>query len=69
MSSRSPLEQLRRLDRSSSRFHDQVSNILYGEDYKQWVPTVQDNDLMGLVDCLDKVRCHVPLLHSLLKPL
>ena len=69
MSSYSPLRQLRRLDRSSSEFPDQVTDILYGEDYKQWVQTVRDKDLVGLVDYLDKVRCHVPLLHTLLKPL
>ena len=56
MSFRTPLIQLRRLDRSSSTFHDQVSNILYGEEYKQWVPTVQGDDLVALVDHLDKVR-------------
>ena len=56
MPSHSPLEQLRHLDRSSSEFHDRVSNILYGEDYKKWVQTVQGDDLVGLVDYLDKVR-------------
>ena len=56
MSSRTPLIQLRRLDRTSSTFHDQVSNILYGEEYKEWVQTVQGDDLVALVDHLDKVR-------------
>ena len=56
MSSHTPLIQLRRLDRTSSTFHDQVSSILYGEEYKQWVPTVQGDDLTALVDHLDKVR-------------
>ena len=68
MSSRSPLKQLRHLDGSSSRFPDQVSNILYGGEYKQWVPTIQGDDLVGLVDYLDKVRCRVSLLCSPLKP-
>jgi len=57
MSSRSPLRQLRRLDKSSSNFHDRVSNVLYGEEYKQWVQTIEGNDLVGLVDYLDTVRC------------
>ena len=57
MTSRSPLEKLRRLDKSSSEFHDQVSNILYGKEYMQWVPTIQGDDLVGLVDYLDTVRC------------
>ena len=68
MSSRGPLKELRCLDRSSSKFHDQVSNILYGEEYKLWVPTIQGDDLVGLVDYLDKVCCHVSFLRSPLKP-
>ena len=67
MSSRSPLEKLRRLDKSSSEFHDQVSNILYGKEYMQWVPTIQGNDLVGLVDYLDKVHCDFSFLRSPLK--
>jgi hypothetical protein len=63
MSSHSPLKRLRRLDRSSSEFQDQVSNILYGEEYKQWVPNIQGDDLVGLVDYLDKVRCRVSPLY------
>ena len=55
--SHSPLKQLRRLDKSSSKFHDRVSNVLYGEEYKQWVPTIEGKDLVGLVDYLDTVRC------------
>jgi len=55
MSSNDPLRRLFRLDRSSSKFHDQVSNILYGEEYRQWVPNLPSEDLVGLVDYLDKV--------------
>ncbi|KAF9644868.1 kinase-like protein [Thelephora ganbajun] len=54
MSSLGLLEQLRRLNRSSSKFQDQVSNILYGQEYKQWAQGVQSDDLVGLVDYLDK---------------
>ena len=69
MSSYSPLSQLRNLDKSSSDFHDQVSNILHGEEYKQWVSNLQDNDLAGFVDHLDEA-CHLPsLFRSPLKPL
>ena len=56
MPSRSPLEQLRSLDESSLEFRDQVNNILVGKKFKDWVPTIQDDDLVGLVDYLDKVR-------------
>ena len=68
MSLRSPLERLRHLDRSSSTFHDQINNILCGEEYQQWVSTVRDDGLVALVDCLDKVCCDAPFLRSPLKP-
>ena len=55
------LEQLRRLDRSSPNFHDQLSNVLSGEEYGQSVLNLEGNDLMSLVDYLDKVRRHVAL--------
>jgi len=67
MSSPNPLEQLHRLDRSSSKFHDQVSNILRGEEYDQWVPNLQDQDSVGLVDLLDKVSYRIPLIRSPLR--
>jgi len=64
MPSRNPLNQLRGLDASSPAFHDQVSNILYGEEYKRWMPNLQGDDLVGFVDYLDKVRHHVSLVCS-----
>ena len=59
MPSRNPLKQLRHLDRSSPDFHDQLSDILHGEEYKKWVPNIQGGDLAGIVNYLDKVRCHI----------
>ncbi|KAF9644348.1 kinase-like protein [Thelephora ganbajun] len=47
-----PLRQLRRLN-SSSKFHDQLSNILYGQEYKQWVQGIRGDDVAELVDYLD----------------
>ena len=67
MTSQHLLQQLHRLDRFSSGFHDQVSNVLYGEEYKQCMPNLQGDDLVWLVDYLDNVRHHVSLLHSPLK--
>jgi len=64
MPSHNPLTRLRHLDTSSSTFQDQISNILYGEEYKQWIPNLQGDDLMGLVDYLDKVRRRISLLRS-----
>jgi len=66
MSSHNPLTLLRRLDTTSPTFHDQVSNILYGEEYIRWVPDLQGEDLMELVDYLDKVGRRFSLLRSLL---
>ena len=51
-----PNQQLRRLDHSSSEFPDQVSSILYGEEYRQWVRNPQSGDLVWFVDYLDEVR-------------
>lgn len=62
------LQQLLRLDKSSSGFHDQLGNVLDGEEYKQYVLDPQDDDLVRLVDYLDDVRRHISLPHSPLKP-
>jgi len=69
MSSRNPLGQLHYLDRSSSKFHDQLSDILCKAEYKQWVPNLQGDDLVGLVDYLAKVRRRISLPRSSLTPL
>lgn len=60
------LQQLHRLDKPSPDFHDQLCNILYGEEYVQCVPNLQNDDAVWLIDYLDTVRCHVALSHSLL---
>ena len=67
MSSSSPLEQLALLDMASPMFRDQIGNVLHGEYYKQWVPAVQGGDLVGLIDCLDKVRRRAQLIYLPLK--
>jgi len=64
MSSHNPLSQLLRLDSTSSEFNEQVTDILYGEEYVRWMPNLQGDDLMGLVDYLDEVR----LRFSLVRP-
>jgi len=68
MSSYNPLNQLRHLDKSSPNFHDQVGDVLHGEEYKKWVSNLQDNNLVGFVNHLDKV-CYPASHHSPLKPL
>lgn len=59
MTSPDLLQQLRRLDRSSSRFHDQLSNVFYGEEYRRCVGDLQGDGLVWVVDYLDNVRCRV----------
>ena len=62
------LEQLHNLNRSSSGFHDQLTNVLYGEEYRQCVPNLQGDNLMWLVEYLNNVRYRATLSHSPLKP-
>ena len=61
------LSQLHLLNRSSSTFHDQLSSILYGEEFKQQAPNLESDGLVWLVDYLDKVRRRVSFPHSSLK--
>lgn len=58
------LERLRFLDRSSSEFHDQLNDVLCGEEYEQWVLNLGGKDLVWLVGYLDKVCRHIALPHS-----
>jgi len=63
-----PLQWLRHLDRSSLMFHDQLCNILYGEAYQKCVPNLRGDDLVWLVEYLNKVRRHIVPPCSLLNP-
>ena len=55
---RHPLDQLLQLRRSSSKFPDRLNNILYGQEYQQWVKGTLEKDVVQeLVDWLDGV-CH-----------
>ena len=49
------LQKLRNLDRSLSEFHDQLSNVLRGEEYARCVAVLEDGDLGWLVEYLDEV--------------
>jgi len=70
MSSSSPpaLQQLHRLDRSSYGFPDQLSGVLHEEEYQRCAPNLQGDELVWLVEYLDKVRCHIALSNSPLTP-
>jgi len=67
MTPRDILQQLRSLDASSLGFPDRLSNILYGEEYRQSAPNLQGDHLDGLVDYMDKVCRHAALPLSPLK--
>jgi len=62
------LQRFHLLDRSSPDFDDQLSNVLYGEEYKRCVPNLEDDDLAWLVDYLDKVRRPIAIPNSPFKP-
>lgn len=62
------LQRLRRLNKSLSGFHEQLHDVLCGEEYKQCVPNLPRDDLVWLVDHLDKVRPDASLPHSSIKP-
>ena len=65
---RGPLDQLLELRRSSSKFPDRLSNILYGQEYQQWVGGILENDVVQeLVDWLDGVPRRISHLRFLLK--
>ena len=50
------LQQLDHLDSSSTDFHNQLCNVLHGEEYSRCMTNLQGDDLVRLVDYLDKVR-------------
>ena len=66
--SHSAMQQLHRLDRSSSGFHDELSSVLYGEEYQKYVPNLQGDDLVWFIEYLDKVRHRFALSNFPLKP-
>ena len=57
------LQQLHDLDRSSPQFHDQLSNLLRGEEYRSSL-NLQGDDLAWLVEYLDTVGLRIALVKS-----
>lgn len=57
------LQEFIQLDRSSQDFPEKLCDLLYGEDYRQRAPGLQDEDLMWLVEYLDQVWHHTTLPH------
>lgn len=57
------------IDASPSDLNDQLFKALYEEEYAQCLPNLEGDDIVWLVDYLDKVRsCGLPSSHSPLKP-
>lgn len=51
-----PLQQLRDFNKTSPQFHQQLSDFLRGEEYRNLLPKLQSKDLASLVEYLDSVR-------------
>jgi hypothetical protein len=55
------LQEFSCLDRSSQDFPKKLCDLLYGDEYTQCVPDLQDNDPIWLVEYLDQVWRHISL--------
>ena len=58
MSPSNPLQTLRDLDKTSPHFHNQLIDLLRGNEYRDVIPSLQGEDLAWLVDYLDGVSFH-----------
>ena len=50
-----PLQPLHDLDRTSPQFHEQLNDFLRGDEYRNVLPGLQNEDLVWLVEYLDSV--------------
>lgn len=64
-----PLQQLRSLNRASPEFFDQLNNVLHDKACEESIRNLEGNDLVSVIDYLDKVRCDTSLPRSLLRPM
>jgi hypothetical protein len=58
MSPSNPLQTLNDLDRTSPHFHNQLIDLLRGNEYRDAVPTLEGGGLTWLVNYLDNVSLH-----------
>jgi len=63
----SALQKLYRLDTSLPDFEDQLFKVLYGNEYARCAPNLGGDDLIWLIDYLDKVGNRVSFSRSPLK--
>ncbi|KAF9644929.1 hypothetical protein BDM02DRAFT_823150 [Thelephora ganbajun] len=57
---RNSLQQLHDLDRASPQFHEQLSNFLRGNEYRNVFPKLQGEDFAWLIEYLDSVLVGIP---------
>jgi len=62
------LQQFDRLDKSSPQFPDELTGLLYKEGYKNYIPKLQDEDVVWLVEYLDNVCSPIALCHLSAQP-
>ena len=58
MTPSNPLQNLRDLDRTSPHFHNQLIDLLRGDEYRDVAPSLEGEDLAWLVNYLDGVSLH-----------
>ena len=56
MPSPDPSQRLRSLDQSSSRFPNELTNLLHDQGYKDGLKSLRDEDSLRLIEYLDNVR-------------
>lgn len=61
----SSFQHLRDLDRVSPHFHNQLTDFLHGDEYRNAVANLQGEDLAWLVEYLDSVSTTKPSLPAL----
>lgn len=61
------LRHLRNLDRTSPRFHEELSDFLHGDEYQNFFSRLRNEDLVWLAEYLDNagLRPFLPILRSL----
>ena len=56
MPSADPLHQLRDLERSALEFPNHLTRLVDGKEYRDRIATLQHEDVVWLIECLDTVR-------------
>jgi len=51
-----PAQRLSQLDRSSTRFPEQLDKLLHDKEWVKEVQLLQEDELMEVIGCLDDVR-------------